>query len=51
MAIALYYQAQLDENYIERWINCWMTVLLNINKSEVFQNISWLNINEINYEK
>lgn len=51
MAIALYYQAQLDENYIERLINCWMTVLLNINKSEVFQNISWLNINEINYEK
>lgn len=51
MAIALYYQAQLDENYIERWINCWMTVLLNISKSEVFQNLSWLNVKEINYEK
>ncbi|WP_330202151.1 peptidase M, neutral zinc metallopeptidase, zinc-binding site [Cyanobacterium sp. Dongsha4] len=51
MVIALYYQAQLDENYIERWINCWMTVLLNINKSEVFQNLSWLNVKEINYDK
>ncbi len=51
IAIALHYQAQIDENYIERWINSWMTVLLNINKSQVFQNLSWLNVKEINYDK
>lgn len=50
MTIALYYQAQIDENYLERWITCWMTELLNINKSDIFQNIPWLNNQEINYD-
>lgn len=51
ISIAYYYQAQIDETYIEKWITFLMTSILNIKKNPILKNLSWLNINEINYDK
>lgn len=51
MSIALYYQAQIDENYLEKWIAVWATGLVNIKQNPILQNIAWLGSNPIDYEK
>ncbi|MGI0483440.1 peptidase M, neutral zinc metallopeptidase, zinc-binding site [Geminocystis sp. CENA526] len=51
ISIALYYQAQIDENYLEKWIAVWATGLVNIQQNPILQNIAWLGSNQIDYEK
>ncbi|WP_017295094.1 hypothetical protein [Geminocystis herdmanii] len=51
ISIALYYQAQIDENYLEKWIAVWATGLVNIKQNQILQNIAWLGSNHIDYEK
>lgn len=51
MSIALYYQAQIDENYIEKWISSWATSLANIKQNPILHNLAWLSISQIDYEK
>lgn len=51
ISIALYYQVQVDENYLEKWIAVWATGLVNIKQNPILQNIPWLGSNHIDYEK
>ncbi|MBL1210639.1 peptidase M, neutral zinc metallopeptidase, zinc-binding site [Geminocystis sp. GBBB08] len=51
ISIALYYQAQIDKNYLEKWIAVWATGLVNIQQNPILQNIVWLGSNPIDYEK
>jgi hypothetical protein len=51
ISIALYYQAQIDGNYLEKWITIWATGLVNIKQNPILQNIAWLGSNQINFEK
>lgn len=50
ISIALYYQAQIDENYLEKWISFGMTALVNIKQNPILDNLLWLNSSQINYE-
>ncbi|NCO76162.1 MAG: peptidase M, neutral zinc metallopeptidase, zinc-binding site [Cyanobacteria bacterium] len=51
MTIALYYQVQIDASYTEKWIAVWATGLVNIKQNPILQNLPWLSINQIDYEK
>ncbi|BAQ61257.1 hypothetical protein GM3708_1663 [Geminocystis sp. NIES-3708] len=51
MAIALYYQVQIDASYTERWIATWATALLNIKENPILQNLPWLGSHQIDYQK
>lgn len=51
ISIALYYQVQIDENYLEKWIAVLATGLVNIKQNPILQNIAWLGSNHIDYEK